>query len=93
MVGEWGRMVGMKRDGTHIVVDALQSSLSLQSRSTMHSTFESAEARLLCYRALLRLETKTGLLLLSLLLKSLARFGYVGCKDLCSRILKLLWVP
>ena len=46
MVGEWGRMVGMKRDGTHIVVDALQSSLSLQSRSTMHSTFESAEARL-----------------------------------------------
>ena len=56
MVGEWGRMVGMKRDGTHIVVDALQSSLSLQSRSTMHSTFESAEARLLCDRAL----TQTG---------------------------------
>ena len=30
-------------DGTHIVVSALQSSLSLLSRLTMHSAVESAE--------------------------------------------------
>ena len=49
--------------------------------SIANSTFESAEARLLCGRAGSQASTRTDLLLLSLLLKSLARFGYVGCKD------------